>query len=209
MSEDQQAPGLPTDGMPGIEFDEVFEEQYLRTGNPLYVWQALNSLHVYGTMWALSRGFLPSTPRAIPVWCIRYLVEVAARMSSLGHLLDERLRPNDSEGFDALREWKPSLTPSEAAHRLNDALGIDGTSFTKLQTARQKYSAFLEFENLIAEGLTKKAASERIGEKFGWEDERTVRRYMAEQRLLMDRLENEARDAGKNSPNVLPGPNRT
>ena len=169
---------------PGMEFDEYFEAQYLRTGNPLFVWQALNSLSVYGQLWAAHNETQASTPLAIPVWCIRYLMEAASRMSNLCRLLDERRRPDDSEGYSALVKWasNPTLTASDAAHRVNDALRIDGSSFTKLSSAQKRAEAFRDFENLVAAGLPVNEAEKEIGKKFGWDDERTVRRYMAEQR---------------------------
>ncbi len=148
----EKLPVQPTDGMPGIEFDDYWEAQFQKTGNPLYVWRALNSLNVYGNMWNQHHGQSASTPRAIQVWCIQYLMEVATRMNDLCYLLDERIRPEDSEGYDALVGWanKPTLTASGAAHRLNHALNIDGASFTKLQTDTTRAEAFIEFENLIA-----------------------------------------------------------
>jgi len=177
-------PVRPTDEAPGMEFNEYFEEQYLRTGNPLYVWQALNSLNVYGQMWAAHKGAPASTPQEIPIWCIQYLMEVASRMSNLCHLLDERSRPSDSEGYAALVKWanNPTLTSSEAAHRVNDAVRIDGASFTKMGSAEKRAAAFLEFENLVAAGLPVNEAEKQIGKRFGWDDERTVRRYIAERR---------------------------
>jgi hypothetical protein len=176
--------------LPGMEFDEYFEREYLRTGNPLYVWQALNSLNVYGAMSAAHEGVAASTPRAIPVWCIQYLMNVATRIHNLCNLLDERNRPNDSEGYAALVKWanSPTLSSSDAAHRANGALGIDGAAFTKFRSDQKRAEAFLEFENLVAAGLPVNEAEREIGKRFGWGDERTVRRYMAEQR-----------EAGKNT----------
>src|ERR1700691_3295337 len=34
---------LPADGVPGIEVDEFWQAEFARTGNPLYVLEALNS----------------------------------------------------------------------------------------------------------------------------------------------------------------------
>jgi hypothetical protein len=105
MSEETKSGVSPTvrtaDSAPGIEFDEFYEAEFLRTGNPIYVWNAIHSLQVHEFLWASHKSIPPSLPRSIPPWCIKYLVEVASRIRDLSLGLDPALRPKDSDEYSA------------------------------------------------------------------------------------------------------------
>jgi hypothetical protein len=179
---DENDPSKTTDGIPGIEFDEFWEKEFARTGNPLYVWQALNSLRVYGMLWAAHRGVSASTPPAIPKWCIEYLMDVASRVSDLSRGLDETLRPKDSADYSALVEWNrnPTLRPKNAARRLTRALRIDWGSFSKFSSTEKAAVAESLYQNLRADGVSAADAKQIVMKELQLTDERTLRRYFAE-----------------------------
>jgi hypothetical protein len=188
MSKENKTSASPTvhttHSAPGMEFDEFYEAEFLRTGNPIYVWNAIHSLQVHEFLWAAHQGVSPSLPRSIPPWCIKYLVEVASRIRDLSLGLDPALRPNESDEYSAWVEWgvHPTLKPKDAARRLPSALEIDWTNFTNFQHTDRAARAEHIYTEKRSEGLSARKAEELAMQELGIENERTLRRYFAEAR---------------------------
>jgi hypothetical protein len=163
---------------------EFWEGEFLRTGNPIYVWKAIHSLNVAETQRAAKQGVPALLPPEIPTWCVRYLVDVASRMYDLSLGLDEAQRPKDSDEFSAWVAWggKPTLRPREAARRLPNALRLDWKAFTSFQRTERAALADYIYRVKRLEGLSARDATDLVMQKLGVENERTLRRYFAEAR---------------------------
>jgi len=190
MSEEENKAGVsPTvqtaDNAPGMEFDEFYEAEFMRTGNPIYVWNAIHSLQVHEDMWAAHQGLPASLPRSLPPWCMKYLVEVASRIRDLSLGLDPAIRPNESDEYSAWVEWgrNPTLKPKDAARRLSDGLRLDWKSFTNFRHRDRVALAEQKYKERRSEGLSAREAEELVLRELRIENERTLRRYFAEARL--------------------------
>lgn len=181
---------------------------YEKTRNPIYVWEAIRrardlalwdwddaqrslSEEEYEKAVAqkMHAGTWPPAPKELPEWCMRYLLDTASRIYFLQNALDERKRPEDNpdqteeENHLMWRAWKQGapISAKNATNRLPAAFGFARKGWNAIDEIfrgnieddiREKYAS------LLAGGLTKSLAQERLLTITGITDERQLRRIL-------------------------------
>ena len=158
------------------------EEQYKEEFNPVYVWEAIDRIHVASRM--LER------PMVLPDWILGYLTKAALVIvgGALGLPDGNRHTPMPStENSDGTRthysDHFRGLTPSQRRDVLLEALGFKSTKgknpFMSARRTKADAARVQEVEKLEGQGLSKKAAAYSAGDprlRMSADPDRKVRR---------------------------------
>ena len=148
----------------------LFEQEWQASKNPLYVWQAIS----FATS-PVTDLYLP-----LPGWCRRYLAEAAYRIAielrkahpSLGVV---RSPPEPHHGDDAARsaaEWNDLVLRALGFRR-------DGSNaYTEYAASYRRERLQRQFSELLANGLSRRAARDVILREMGRYDDRELRRLL-------------------------------
>lgn len=166
-----------------IEELEHLRRQRDKTGNPLYVWEAIRHCHH------------PNYPMPYPDWVRDYLFEVAVDLNALGRLLDpwtcpER-RPDESkaEHLKRFQLWQTQTIPAAKAAALTaKALrflrkGWNACQRFHADAAARGYALDFEFP---ADG-SRRRVLEDIVKSQNLEEERSARRRISRGQELLER----------------------
>ena len=179
----------------GIELNRA---RWEHTGNPVYVWKAISACFMLGAASTrLLTGSMPdplpgAQPHPLPAWCLLYLGTIATRIDCLTEGKDFRLLPKPfghleptAEVWENSRAIPPSLDPLGAAETMAQALGFirDGWNAFERSAAlaEKELDDFSEWA-LRSEGKSASEAMTILLQETGINDERTMRRRLAEAR---------------------------
>jgi hypothetical protein len=143
------------------------EEQYKETRNPVYVWEAIDRLHVaYRTL---------GQPMALPDWILGYLVKAALGISGARWLPDgDRHTPmpptkNPDGTKTHYSDHFRGLTVSQRRDVVLESLGFKGSKGKNvLESARRAHAGAVrvaKMDALKAQGLTVKEALRELGDR--------------------------------------------
>jgi hypothetical protein len=163
---------------------ERMQTEYAITANPLYIWDALN---------VLLNHRRPDEARAAPLpdWIIEYL----ARASSFIMLLTcgwdyKAVEKAEREGKNlaaAIVDIMGKTSPAQATKRVGEALGFEKRGrnvFVQYKARNEMVDDFIEYGDMLEEGVKSRDAISEIMESRKIEDERTVRRRLAAARAI-------------------------
>ena len=169
-----------------------------RTGNPLFVWDAIALCRKHASHKAMilaatdeeaARAAMDVVPAPLPDWVLRYLGNVAHAISNLAKGRDWRtfLQIPD-EGWSerersATRAWLAgTLDPDEAAKLVPCTLGLTRPGYNAFREhIAINHAAWLadDVRHLReAEGMTLDEAAAEVAEREGYEDPRSVLRIV-------------------------------
>ena len=173
------------DGLPSGTWEtiEAFRVRYENTGNPLFVWKAINLCFAVAAMRRRAEtGQLPTLPQEemhpLPAWCVAYLSVTAARMACLADGQDFRLAappigaadPADPAAFARLQNSWGSIEGDRAATLATHALGFrnaGANAFKGYQSLHQKeldmvsYLQFTEIDGMSSDEAIEQIAKQR------------------------------------------------
>jgi hypothetical protein len=167
----------------------MFEREWLRTRNPLWVWRAIAA----GAVGCGKRA--PLFP--LPTWCAAYLHTVASRLDNLAHGQDWRKPPKEpphdadvsARGTKVTRE----IGPDAAMDAIPAALGLrrqGWNAFSADAAAETRERDLLRMAQLLGIERSKAAARRAFMAETGRTDEDTVRQLQrdAEQWMAARRV---------------------
>jgi hypothetical protein len=212
MPSDQETGEMPNHQELGERAAASYEGDFRRTGNPIYVWEAirfcvghaLDAEFLTGPRVTTAEDYSARRQRAfqrvvLPPWCLEYLFQASFRISDLSFGHDEKKRPtySDSPDYDAaLLEWhcNPTLSADEAADRLAAALGFRRDGWNAFyHRGKDDYDARIleDFRDLLAEGSSKGEAYESLAYLYDFDEVRSVQRRVAAAKRRLGWIEEE------------------
>jgi len=168
---------------------EVYRIAFKNTGNPVYVFAAIRLFSP--TMLAAWQGADPSGGRdvALPNWCVNYLTQCAQAVERVSYGSDPRrdevsLRITDAQKVDLLPRLFGFVRPGWNAF-------ADFYSAFKMRWP-EKY-----FAEMRSDGMSYARAMAETAARFGYEDERSLRRRLAKRRAVFQDDETDETDGGQ------------
>lgn len=160
------------------------ERSFEETGNPIYVWQALDSLIFRRFNAALeSEDWKPGDPLpqlVLPEWCTRYLRNAALRIEYLSRGLDVSQQPPPNDQSRDTWYATPTLSAKKALSHLPASLGFTKAgwnAFDEFWRTERKRKATEFRDRLRSDGLSPREVNEKVMMQFNLQDDRTIRRY--------------------------------
>jgi hypothetical protein len=157
--------------------------EYGSTANPLYVWEALGGLLNFQHDKALAD--------ALPDWIRDYLARAAMLISLLtsgiDHVAVEKLMGEGVNSFDAVMNSMGKISPTEATKRVGEILGFEKRGqnvFLQYKTRSEILDDFIDYGEMLSDGVAAREAMTEIMERRRIYDERTIRRRMATARAM-------------------------
>lgn len=196
---------LATDEAPD-EFERRIAEMYegdsqewaAATGNPLFVWEAIEHRHNVAhrraiAAWEPPKPFPKLDRPPLPDWISEYLEMVSWRINELRLGRDWREFPKwtgnektDDEAFQRYKDRAP-LAPAEVAELISLTMGFTRNGWNAVSAWRRirasQYAVdeieSLQYESLARPALRPGEAKAHVMKEFGFEDERNFRRFLA------------------------------
>ncbi len=159
---------------------ERMETEYAITANPLYVWEALDTL-------LNDRRTKDAARKApLPDWIIEYLARSANAISWLSGCWDYRAveaatRENKTLA-DLCAALDHKLSSSQATKQVGEALGFEKRGrnvFVQYKARNEMVDDLIEYGEMLDEGASSREAILAIMGSRQIDDERTVRRRLA------------------------------
>jgi hypothetical protein len=154
---------------------EVYRVAFKNTGNPVYVWKALRWLHPLFTQNRILAGEdLPPGPGVPPEWCMEYLLKCARAVDDLCWGLDPR-------------DTNIELSEGQRIDVLPAVLGFTRpgwNAFSHYYSIKEMEYVGRYLQELRDEGVPYSVALVKTAERYGYQDERSLRRRMAKSRAV-------------------------
>lgn len=180
---------MPDDAAPDLSrILAGFERSFRESGNVLWVWRAISTCTRWARIWDHAAPSRPPAPQ-LPRWCLEYLGHCSTRLAFLDQGLDEKETPRRSsfssdEDFDAaFRAWRqnPTLGNKQIPSRVPWAFGFAQDGWNAYDDDERRDSDLelsLEYDDLVATGLSGAQARSVIMERHGYADDRNLRRRL-------------------------------